>query len=338
MKRLDPRAWLVWVAVVALIALLTRNPLYLLLLLLITRLVAYACQPKQGATYAVPFWRIAAIVLFFSTLFNVMLAHVGTTILFTLPANWWLIGGPLTLEAAVYGFVSGLSLVTLLSAFLAFNAIVPSSELTRLVPPALHDVGLVLLVAITYVPETLRQWERIREAQLIRGHRVRRITDWRPLFIPLLIGGLERSLGLAETMVSRGYGATGDMSTGWHSRLLFGGGLLLALVGAVALAWGQPAGWAAIAAGGGLIVTAYRFLARRVMVTRYRVYNWTWADSIVVGSAVLGLLLVRVPEWLLSRDTLTYVPYPTVSWPLFDPLAGAALLLLAVPAFVEILS
>ncbi len=319
-------------------ALLTRNPLYLILLLLITRLVAYACQPRERAGWSLPFWRIAAVILVFSTLFNVLLAHVGATVLLTLPSNWWLIGGPLTLEAAVYGFISGLSLVTLLSAFLAFNTIVPSSELTRLMPPALHDVGLVLLVAITYVPETLRQWERIREAQLVRGHRIRRIADWRPLLIPLLIGGMERSLSLAETMVSRGYGATRDVSAGWASRLLFLAGLLLALVGAVTLAWGQPAGWAAIALGAGLTGIAYWLLARRVAVTRYRPYRWTVADSVVVGSAVLSLLLVRVPGWLLARDTLSYSPYPALSWPPFDPLVGAALLLLTAPAFLEILS
>ncbi len=338
MKRFDPRAWLVWVGVVAILALLTRNPLYLILLLLITRLVAYACQPRESGGWSLPFWRIAGIVLVFSTLFNVLLAHVGVTVLVTLPANWWLIGGPLTLEAAVYGFISGLSLVTLLSAFLAFNAIVPSSELTRLMPPALKDVGLVMLVAITYVPETLRQWERIREAQLIRGHRIRRLADWRPLLIPLLIGGMERSLNLSETMVSRGYGATRDVSTGWTSRLLFLGGLLLALGGAVALAWGQSAGWIAITAGAGLTGIAYWLLARRMTVTRYWTHRWTLADSIISGTAFLSLLLVRVPEWLTARDTFSYSPYPMVSWPPFEPLVGAALLLLTVPALLEILS
>lgn len=339
MRRYDGRAWLIWVGVVALLALLTRNPLYLALLLLTTRLVAYSCQPRQGASFELPFWRIAGIILLFSTLFNMLLAHAGETVLARLPDGWWLIGGPLTLEAAIYGFISGLSLVTLLSAFLAFNAIVPSSELTRLVPPALHDVGLVLLVAITYVPETLRQWERIREAQLVRGHRMRRIMDWRPLLIPLLIGGLERSLDLAETMVSRGYGATGDVASGWTSRLLFLGGLLLAFGGAVALAWGLPTtGWTAILGGGGLIAAGYWFLARRVTVTRYRPSRWSVADTVVVSTAALSFLLVRAPEWILARETLSYSPYPVASWPPFDPLVGIALLLLTTPAILEIAS
>ena len=48
-------------------------------------------------------------------------------------------------------------------------------------------------MAITYVPETARHFQRIREAQAIRGHRLRGLRDWRPIVIPLLVGGLERA-------------------------------------------------------------------------------------------------------------------------------------------------
>jgi energy-coupling factor transport system permease protein len=73
----------------------------------------------------------------------------------TLPENWWVIGGSLTLEAAVYGVISGLTLVTLLALFLAFNSAVPASELIRLTPRAFANIGLVVMIAVTYVPETM---------------------------------------------------------------------------------------------------------------------------------------------------------------------------------------
>ena len=100
-----------------------------------------------AAALRLPFWRLAGAILLFSTLFNLLTAHVGETELAVLPDGWWLIGGPLTLEAAVYGFITGLSLMTLLSLFLAFNAIVPTTELAGLTPAALYELGLVLLVA-----------------------------------------------------------------------------------------------------------------------------------------------------------------------------------------------
>ena len=67
--------------------------------------------------------------------------------------------------------------------------VVPTAELAGLTPTALYELGLVLLVAITYVPETARHFQRIREAQAIRGHRLRGLRDWRPIVIPLLVGG-----------------------------------------------------------------------------------------------------------------------------------------------------
>ncbi len=333
MRTFDARAWAVWLLAGGLLALTTRHPLYLVLLLLITRVVHGACALPQSATLRLPFWRLAGLILSFSTLFNMLTAHIGETILFELPAGWWLIGGPLTLEGAVYGFITGLSLVTLLSLFLAFNAIVPTAELAGLTPAALYELGLVLLVAITYVPETARQFQRIREAQAIRGHRLRGLRDWRPIVIPLLVGGLERALNLAETMVARGYGATAQVGIPRRMRLLLLLGLVLALGGALRLSWGAADGWALIAAGGLAVGLAYRHLSRRVARTRYRPRRWTWADTAVVVAALLSLALIWLP--LPDGSGLGYAPYPRLSAPPFSVVAGVLLLGLAAPAVLE---
>ena len=332
MRVFDPRAWVVWLLAGGLLALSTRNPLYLLLLLIISRVVHGACAVPGAAALRLPFWRLAGAILLFSTLFNLLTAHVGETELAALPDGWWLIGGPLTLEAAVYGFITGLSLITLLALFLAFNAIVPTTELAGLTPAALFELGLVLLVAITYVPETARQFQRIREAQAIRGHRLRGLRDWRPIAIPLLVGGLERALNLAETMVARGYGATEQVGIPQRTRLLLLLGLALALGGALRLSWGATDGWALIAAGVVAVALAYRGLSRRVARTRYRPRRWTWADTAIVVAALLPLALLWLP---LSGGGLGYAPYPRLSAPPFSVVAGALLLGLAAPAALE---
>ncbi len=168
MTPFDPRAWLVWLFASGLMAILTGNPLYLVLLLFISRIVETACAPLETKSWRLPFWRISLVILLFSTIFNMLMAHVGQTELFALPPNWALVGGSITLEAAVFGFLNGLRLVTLLSFFLAFNTIVSVHQLAGLTPQALHELGLVMLIAITYVPETMRQFKRIRDAQAIR--------------------------------------------------------------------------------------------------------------------------------------------------------------------------
>lgn len=331
----DARAWLIWLAAGGLLAILSGNPLYLVLLLLISRIVALACAPMETKGWQLPFWRISLMILLFSTLFNLLMAHVGQTVLFSLPAGWPLIGGPLTLEAAVYGFLNGLRLVVLLSFFLAFNTIVPINELAGLTPRALHEIGLVMLIAITYVPETMRQFQRIRDAQAIRGHQFDSLRAWRPVVIPLLIAGLERALNLSETMVARGYGSTASADTPLRARVLLLAGLVLALVGALGLTWGAG-GWLIIAAGMLAVALAYRDLSSLVVHTRYRPRRWMPSDTLLVlGSLVALVPLLPLPA--IGRSPLAYSPYPELAPPLFSVWIGLGLCGLAVPAILAVM-
>ncbi|HRO90171.1 MAG TPA: energy-coupling factor transporter transmembrane component T [Promineifilum sp.] len=326
---LDVRAWVVWLFAGGLLAILTSNPFYLILLLIISRLVEYACASHIPQQWRLPFWRIAIVILFFSTLFNALTAHFGQTSLFALPAQWPLIGGDITLEAAVFGFLNGLRLITLLSFFLAFNSIVPASQLAGLTPRALHEIGLVLLIAITYIPETIGQYRRIRDAQAIRGYRMRGWRIWHPILIPLLISGLERALNLSETMVARGYGSTTNVSMPARARAAMLAGLLLTLAGALRLVWGGLDGWALIAIGGLAIAGAYLDLSRQVSRTQYYDRRWSLTATWVVNGALIALGIL-----LVSRRSLNYSPYPDLTAPPFDTWIGAAILGLAVPAII----
>lgn len=337
MRTYNARAWLVWLLAGGLLVLVTRNPIYLLLLLATSRLVHAACAAPVGDIPQLPFGRVSVMILLFSTCFNALTAHVGDTVLLSLPGHWWLIGGPITLEAAAYGFITGLSLVTLLSLFLAFNAIVPTGELVRLVPVALYELGLVVLLAITYVPETARQLQRIREAQAIRGHRLRGLRDWQPIVIPLLIGGLERSLSLAETMVARGLGSADHLAPPWRVRLLMLLGLALALLGALQLALAGSEGWLFILLGMVAVGMAYRVLSRGVELTRYRPRPWTAADTAIVLAALLPLVLL-LPLPVMAAAGLEFTPYPRMNLPPFALWAGTLLLGLAVPAVLQVVA
>lgn len=329
---LDVRAWVAWLFAGGLLAILTSNPFYLILLLIISRLVEYACAPRTPHQWRLPFWRIAVVILFFSTLFNALTAHFGQTTLFALPAQWPLIGGDITLEAAVFGFLNGLRLITLLSFFLAFNSIVPAGQLAGLTPRALHEIGLVLLIAITYIPETIGQYRRIRDAQAIRGYRMRGWRTWHPILIPLLISGLEHALNLSETMVARGYGSTTSVSMPARARAAMLAGLLLTLAGALRLVWGGLDGWALIATGGLAIAGAYLDLSRQVSRTQYYDRRWSLSDTwVVIGALIaLGILLV-------SRRSLNYSPYPDLTSPPFDTWVGMAILGLVVPVIITLL-
>ena len=326
-RQRDARAWVIWTAAAAVVAMVARNPLYTIVLLLAVRLVK-AVYGEKGRGLDLPLWRIGLLVIALSTLFNALFVHVGTNVLFRLPGTWPLVGGPVTLEGAAYGATNGLVLLALLAIFLAFNSIVPVRELVRLTPRAFNDLGVVVLVAMTYVPETRRHLQQIQEAQAIRGHRLRGLRDWQPIVIPLLVGGLERAVNLAEAMVARGYGATADREQPVWMRAGMILGLMAALGGWLVAVWVDAAGWLLLASAVAFVLALAWRSGRRVQRTHYQRRRWRWPDTLVLLAALLpamGLLVTSSP--------LFYTPYPALSPPPFDPLVGVALAALALPAF-----
>lgn len=332
----DARAWLLWVLAAAVLAMAARNPLYTLIILLAAVVVNQACrQPNHG--FDLPLWRIGLVILTFSTLFNAFFIEAGQTILFRLPANWPLIGGAVTLEGALYGAANGLILLTLLAIFLVLNALVPVSQLARLTPNAFHDLGVVLLIALTYVPETVRHLERIREAQAIRGHQLRGLRDWRPIVLPLLIGGMERAMQLAETMVARGYGATTSQEQSGGTRVALLLALAITFLGWFMALWQGGWGWL------GLVVLGLALLlwliwrnGRLIRRTSYHPARWQKSDALIAASGLLPALLVLLPWPFVDQASLTYIPYPVAQLPPFDPLIGVGLAALVLPALREL--
>ncbi|MBC8161466.1 MAG: hypothetical protein H7Z42_09640, partial [Roseiflexaceae bacterium] len=191
---IHPLAWVAWLAAVITALSATRNPLQLALVLLCIAAVDAACRP--AAPRALPFspLRFALSVTIIGAILNMFSVRVGATVLLRLPDWLPLFGGPLTLEALVFGALSGLTLAGLFAAFGVVQQALPISALVGLIPRAFYPLAVVAAIAITFVPSTVRQGRQIREAQALRGHRLRGPRDWLPLLLPLLIGGLERAI------------------------------------------------------------------------------------------------------------------------------------------------
>ncbi len=330
---LDARAWVIWTLAAALLTMLTRNPLYLLIILLAARLVSLRWQQSDIA-FKLPLLRILLVILTFSTLFNMLFVHIGQTVLFQFPSSWPLVGGVITLEAAVYGFVNGLMLFTLLVIFIAFNNIVPVSDLIHLTPRAFHNLGLIVLIALTYVPETRRHWQKIRDAQAIRGHTIQGWRDWRPILIPLLVGGMERALSLAEAMVARGYGATTQANQPLLVQLLLLLGLGTAFAGWLLSFWLGTLGWILLGCGIIMLLILVWVLGNNAPLRPYKSRRWGWQEFLVSATAVLPLLLLFLPLPFVDESSLYYSPYPQINLPPFDMIIGAALALLALPGIL----
>jgi len=328
----DPRVWLAWVLTAAAVSTLTRNPLYLVVLLLVLAVVDVSCAAKEQAPLPWSPWRMALVVLPLTALFNALMVHAGQTILLRLPAGWPVVGGIITLEALIYGAINGLALVVLFAAFSTLNRVAPVHQLVQLAPRAFHELGVVVLIALTFLPQMSRAISQVRQAQAIRGHRPRGLRDWLPIILPLMITGLERAMGLAEAMVARGYGSVSGREHDFRLRLGLVSGLLALLVGWVLrVFWidGAVVGLALMLAGGALLLGLIWWAGRRVRYSRYRPRRWTWADTLaLLGCAWVMLVLA------LGSPTLNYYPYPKLAVPPFDPFLGLGLLGLLAPALL----
>lgn len=327
---IHPIAWVIWLcaALVALSA--TRNPLYLVLVLLCIAIVATAVRSENETPLPVSPARFAGIVVTLSALFNAATVHIGDTVLFRIPGAVPVLGGPVTLEAMAFGALNGLALAGFYAAFTVLNAALSTRELVRLVPRAFHPVAVVISIAVTFVPTTLAQMTQIREAQAIRGHRVRGVRDWLPLFMPLLVGGMERALQLGEALTARGFGG-GDREQAIWPRLTLICGLAALLAGwLLRLAWGRTqVGLAVMIVGAGIVLVTLWLLGRGVPRTVYRPRTWHLVDWTVIASAVIVVagFVLALPLPFIDQSTLAYTPYPQVELPPFD--LGVAMFMLA---------
>lgn len=339
-------AWLAWLGGVLAVTMATRNPWYLGLLLLWVGLVTLVANRRVaarerggGASFppTIPVWRFALVVIPVAAIFNGLFVHAGETMLFTIPQSIPVIGGDVTLEALVYGALNGVILVALFAAFLLFNRVTPVRDLIRLAPRAYYPVAVTVAVAITFVPVTLRQAAQIREAQAIRGSTLRGVRGWLPLFLPLLSGGLERALMLAEAMVARGFAAGGG-TTGLLPQAGMIVGIVLVLVGwLLRLLWGAPTlGAALLLVGIALVALAIWRAGRATPRTTYRPAPWGAREWSVALAALATALLFLLPL-PVDRSSLFYTPYPLFTLPPWSPLFGFATWGLLAPAFVLLL-
>ena len=219
---LHPLSWLVWAVACTLVVATTRDPFYVLLVTLCAGAAyraARGVRPDAGAQWSLVLraaWTLTTIAI----LFNTLTVHAGDRALFMLPRDLPLvgsvIGGPVTLNALLYGVISALALGTLILTFAALNAAVGYEELLRLLPRPLTGLGVTMTVALGFLPQTIAALGEVREAQAVRGHVPGRgLRDLPPLVVPVLALGLERAIALAEAMAARGFGVpqTGGVRT-----------------------------------------------------------------------------------------------------------------------------
>lgn len=167
-----------------------------------------------------PWSRSYWIALRIGLLILVIRAAVGVLIgvpipgknLFTLPIidlpSWMpgiRLGGAVTWERLSSSLHEGLIIATVIALFGAATSLTSPHKVLRTLPIFIYEIGITLVIATSLFPQLAQSARRIRMAQRLRGHEK---ISWKGLALPLLEESLSRSLQLAATMDSRGFGVS----------------------------------------------------------------------------------------------------------------------------------
>lgn len=341
-NRLHPGAWWLWALALAAAASHTTNPLLLGLIIAVT--AAMVAARRTDAPWAVGFrWYlvVAGIVVCTRVLFRMLTAGDGPTTLFTLPridlpaaAAGITLLGPVSAEALLAGFYDGLRLATMIVCVGAANALANPKRLLAAVPPALYEAGSVLVVSVSVFPQLAESVGRVRRARTLRGGPSSRRHLLRAIVIPVLTDALDRSLQLAASMDSRGYGRVAGPDR--RSRTLTGGLLIIGLLGIGIGSYGlldatSPAylGAPLLIVGIALGAIGFRLAGARVHRTRYRPEGWGAQEWLVVGCGVIAAAAV-----FNGRTSALYPSANPLIWPAFPLLAGLGVVVGLVPAML----
>ena len=262
-RPLHPLAWWVWAIGLAVACLRTTNPLLLALIagVVVFVVASHRSSGPWGRSFGL-FVRFGLVVVLIRVVIEMVFGQrLGGHTLFVLPQVYlphWAagvsIGGPVTLESLLGSVWQGLRLAVLLLCFGAANSLASPYRLLRCLPAFLYEAGVAVTVALSFTPEVAATLVGLRQARRLRGRPTRGVAGLRGMAVPVLSGALDRSLQLAASMDSRGYGRRVGISR--PTRLLTGGlavaGLLACTAGLYwTLTGGSPGfgGGSAFAAG-----------------------------------------------------------------------------------------
>ncbi|PLT47726.1 Transmembrane component CbrV of energizing module of predicted cobalamin ECF transporter [Paenibacillus pasadenensis] len=212
---LHPRVSFAYFALLLLCCMLLRHPVLLAATLAAALLLNLSLDGGRRLRRSLPAYLLIALL---AAVANPLFSSRGETILFYLRDR------PVTLEAIAYGGLSAAALLSLLLVFTAFNLVLDSGRLLRLLAPVAPQTAFAVTVSMRFVPLLTRRLGEIRSVQRALGDlpegmgRRRYLREGMETLHALVAWSLEEALQTALSMRARGYGI-GPRSSADVSRL-----------------------------------------------------------------------------------------------------------------------
>ena len=267
---MNPRALAAWSAAALTIVLVSTAPAPRAVVVLAAANVLAAFARREahlrGLLAVVAVGSLTAVAL------DVLLSHNGAHALVTVLAAVPVLGGPLTVEAALYGADVALSIAGCSLAVAALVVALDPHELIDALPAALHRTGTAAGSALNLVPGLWRSAADVVDAQRMRGWRPRGPRSWAEVVVPTVVTAMEDSIGLAEAMEARAYGSgrrTRAWSPPWTAadRAVVAASLAAAVLAIAARAAGLDADWSAFPTAGVPALSPAPLIAALLLLT-----------------------------------------------------------------------
>jgi energy-coupling factor transport system permease protein len=230
--RLDPRTKILWLGIVTILAVLIQRPDLLLTLFFLTLIPVVISK--------VPMHQLKPILFFYAFIF------IGTTIsqgffyqpLTGLPLDvlFWLIppdtpllgpftgGVSFTLQGAVYGFIQGFRILSMLNASVTLVMTTPVNRIMA----GLRELRLpftfmfMLTTAVRFVPTIIEEYRTIANALKVRGVAKNPLRLVQYSMSPLILNSVRRCSQLALAAESRAFGSRAERT--YYTTVQFGKG------------------------------------------------------------------------------------------------------------------
>ncbi len=345
-RLLHPGAWWIWALGLAIAASRTTNPLLLGLILAVAAFVVAARKPVApwSRSFSV-FLKLGVLVVVIRLVFQVVLgAPIGNHVLVTLPQvplpDWLAalrLGGQITLESMVFAACDGFRLAVLLACVGAANSLASPSRLLKAMPAGLYEIGVAVVVAMTFAPQLVADLGRVRRARLLRGRPDRGIRGVAGSAMPVFEGALDRAVVLAAAMDSRGYGRTAAVPANVRrttAGLVIGGliGVCIGLFGLLDAGGLGPLGFVLLLIGLAAGIAGLWLGGKHAIRTRYRPDPWRLAEWVVMASGVIAAASVF---WVgIHNPQALQLSVTPFAFPSFPFVAGIGIAIALLPAVV----
>jgi len=242
---------------------------------------------------------VFAIRILFRVVFNLG-ANKSDAVIFDLPRFALNLGvgevqllGPVSLQALSAGAIDGLRLAAIILCVGMANIQANPRQLLKAMPGALFEISSTISVALNLAPQLIESLQRVRRARRLRG-RSAGVSALPSLVIPVLEDTLERSLSLAASLDSRGFGRQTANAHPRLARISSLTAVCLLAIGSYALLTDNQHGWlawATLAVSAFCLLVALRLSSTRGMRTIYNRDPWSAADAVTLGAAAVVVAL-----------------------------------------------